>query len=42
VDNPVMYKFNNLIFVRRNAGSKPALTAEEAAYWWPRRQRGEV
>jgi hypothetical protein len=41
-DNSVIYRFKDGIYVRRNSGSKPALTAEEAAYWWRRRQRGEA
>ena len=30
------------IYVRRNAKSKPELTAAEAAAWWPKRQKGDV
>jgi len=41
-DNTERYTFKDQIYVRRNAKSKPALTAAEAASWWPKRQRGEV
>jgi predicted HTH transcriptional regulator len=40
-DNANLYKFKENVYVRRNSGSKPALTVEDAARWWPRRQRGE-
>jgi hypothetical protein len=36
------YEFKDKIYVRRNAKSKPELTAAEAAAWWPNRKAGEV
>lgn len=36
------YRFKDQIYVRRNTKSKRALTADEAAVWWPKRQRGGV
>jgi hypothetical protein len=41
-DRSQIYKLDDAIYVRRNAASKPPLTAEEAALWWSRRQRGEA
>lgn len=41
-DNGERYRFKDQIYVRRNSKSKPALASDEAASWWPKRQRGEV
>ncbi len=41
-DSSERYSFKEQIYVRRNTKSKPALSADEAAVWWPKRQRGEV
>jgi len=41
-DNTERYTFKDEIYVRRNASSKPALTADEASSWWPKRQQGTV
>jgi len=41
-DNSERYTFKDEIYVRRNASSKPALTADEASSWWPKRQQGTV
>lgn len=41
-DRGERYRFKDQIYVRRNSKSKPALTPDEAASWWPRRQRLEV
>jgi hypothetical protein len=41
-DNTERYRFKDQIYVRRNSKSKPALTPDEAASWWPKRRRGEV
>lgn len=41
-DRTERYRFKEQIYVRRNTKSKPPLTADEAAIWWPKRQRGEV
>lgn len=41
-DNSQPYQVDDHIYVRRNSKSKPALTAAEAAIWWPKRQRGDV
>ncbi|HRE94600.1 MAG TPA: hypothetical protein PL050_10200 [Fimbriimonadaceae bacterium] len=30
------------VYVRRNSKSKPELTPDDAATWWPKRQRGDV
>lgn len=41
-NNTERYRFKEQIYVRRNSKTKPALTSDEAASWWPKRQRGEV
>lgn len=40
-DNTERYRFKDQIYVRRNSKSKPALSADEAAAWWPRRKNGD-
>ncbi|MCZ8139537.1 MAG: Eco57I restriction-modification methylase domain-containing protein [Armatimonadota bacterium] len=41
-DNTERYRFKEKIYVRRNSKSKPELTPDDAATWWPKRQRGDV
>ncbi len=40
--NTERYRFKEKIYVRRNAKSKPELTSDDSATWWPKRQRGDV